>query len=68
MNPNLLKGELRKRGMTQRELCCELPLSLSRFNAKLNGARGAEFTLSEIKGIMGALGLTKEEAADIFLS
>jgi hypothetical protein len=68
LNPNLLKGELVKHGMTQGDMSRKLSLSLSRFNAKLNGTRGAEFTLSEIRGIMGVLGLSKEDAAEIFLS
>ena len=53
---------------TQKSLAESLGLSLSRLNAKLNQTCGAEFTLSEMMGIVRRYGLTPEEGGAIFFT
>lgn len=66
MNGNLLKGEIRSRAMTQDDVSKAIGISLSRFNAKLNNAGGAEFTLGEVNALKKLLGLTPTQIDDIF--
>ncbi len=66
MNSNLLKGEIRAKAMTQDDLARRIGVSLSRFNAKLNGTGGAEFSLGEVRSIKFVLGLSAEQVDCIF--
>lgn len=66
MNSNLLKGEIRAKAMTQENIARSIGISLSRFNAKLNGTGGAEFSLGEIRSIKTVLGLSAEQIDHIF--
>lgn len=68
MNANKLKGEIRANGMTQEDVAAEVGISLSRFNAKLNNANGAEFSLGEVRAIKKVLNLTHTQIEDIFFS
>lgn len=67
MDKDLLKGEIRKAGMTQDEAAKKIGLSLSRFNAKINETNGAEFTLGEVQRIKRILNLSGEKIEKIFL-
>lgn len=66
MNSAALKGKMRAESMIQSEVANGIGMSLSRFNAKLNGTKGAEFTLGEIKSLRKLLNLNIEETEDIF--
>lgn len=66
MNSNLLKGEIRAKAMTQENVARSIGVSLSRFNAKLNGTNGAEFSLGEVRSIKSILGLSAEQVDNIF--
>lgn len=66
MNSNLLKGEIRAKAMTQENIARSIGVSLSRFNAKLNGTNGAEFSLGEVRSIKSILGLSAEQVDNIF--
>lgn len=67
MNPALLKGKIRERDFTQADVAKEIGISLSRFNAKINGTDGAEFTLSEIVSMKKLFCLDAELIDQIFL-
>ena len=49
MNPQALKVRMTEMSVTQANMADRIGLSLSRFNAKVHGWRGAEFTLQEIQ-------------------
>ena len=66
MNILLLKGEFRSKAMTQQQVADGIGISLSRFNAKLNNTRGAEFTLGEVRAIKRLLQLSPESVDRIF--
>lgn len=66
MDKNLLKGEIRAKAMSQADVADKIGISLSRFNAKLNGTNGAEFTLSEVIAIKQVLNLTFDKTDSIF--
>lgn len=66
MDKNLLKGEIRAKAMSQADVAGKIGISLSRFNAKLNGTNGAEFTLSEVIAIKQVLNLTFDKTDSIF--
>lgn len=66
MDKNLLKGEIRAKAMSQADVADKIGISLSRFNAKLNGTNGAEFTLSEVIAIKQVLNLTFDKTDAIF--
>lgn len=68
MNSSLLKGEIRAKAMTQNDVAREIGISLSRLNAKINNAGGAEFSLGEIRSIKILLGLSAESVDNIFFS
>lgn len=68
MNANLLKGEIKAKGMTQADISREIGVSLSRFNAKLNNFRGAEFSLSEVRSMKHLLNLSPSQVDVIFFS
>ena len=66
MNINLLKGKIREKGLTQADVADRMGVSLSRFNAKLNGRGGAEFNLREVQALRGMLSLTAKQTEQIF--
>lgn len=66
MNADMLKGKLRENAMTQADAAPKIGLSLSRFNAKLNGTGGAEFSLGEIRAIKRLLALDAVQVDQIF--
>lgn len=68
MNSALLKGAIRGKNMTQAAVASEIGISLSRFNAKLNNNRGAEFSLGEIRAIKAILNLSSQQVDHIFFS
>lgn len=68
MNANLLKGKIREKGMTQGDAAEKLGISLSRFNAKLNGRGGAEFSLGELRELKSLFGLTSRQVDQIFFT
>ena len=55
MNRDLLKTEMQKRGFTDARLAREIGISKAAMSRKLAGKN--EFTLSELQGIVGVLGL-----------
>ena len=68
LNKQLLASVLAKNGNTQADLANVLGLSLSRTNAKINEADGAQFTQNEIAAIKKAYALTAEEIDEIFFA
>lgn len=68
MNKDLLKGHIRSCGMTQGDVAAKMGLSLSRFNAKINGTGGAEFSLGEIQALKRILSLSSVQVDLIFLT
>ena len=68
MNADLLKGKMREHAMTQDAVAEKIGISLSRFNAKLNGTGGAEFSLGEIQSIKRLFGLTAKQIDQIFFA
>lgn len=66
MDTAALKGKIKAKSMAQRDVAQKTGISLSRFNAKLNGTKGAEFTLGEIKALRRVLDINTEEAEHIF--
>lgn len=68
MNTDLLKGKLRERALTQGDAAEKLGISLSRFNAKLNERKNAEFSLGELQALKRLLGLTARQVEQIFFT
>lgn len=68
MNSALLKGKMKEREMTQKDVAEKVGLCLSRFNAKLNSTHGAEFSLGEIRALKDTLSLTPELVDLIFFN
>lgn len=68
MNGNLLKGKMKERALTQGEMAAKMGVSLSRFNAKLNGRGGAEFSLGELQTLKRTLALTSRQVDQIFFA
>ena len=68
MNVNLLKGKMREKGLTQQAVAVKIGVSLSRFNAKLNGRKGAEFSLGEVQALRRMLDLTAKQTDQIFFA
>lgn len=66
MNVNMLKGKLREKALTQGDAAAQLGISLSCFNAKLNGRAGAEFSLRELQGLKRILALSSRQVDQIF--
>ena len=66
MNIAALKGKIKSQSMVQNDVAEGIGISLSRFNAKLNGKGGAEFTLGEIISLRKLLGISAEETEVIF--
>lgn len=68
MNTNRLKGKLKEFALSQEETADKMGISLSRFNAKINGRGGAQFVLSEVQILKKLLCLTAEQVDQIFFS
>ena len=68
MQANMLKGTLTENGMTQANAAERIGISLSRFNAKLNETRGAEFSLGEVLALKNVLNLSPEQIDQIFFT
>lgn len=68
MNTPLLKAHMTLYGDTQESLAHAVKLSRNRFNAKLNGVKGAQFTLDEINEIATRYSLSKDEVFSIFFT
>ena len=68
MDALALKGKIRAEGKTQSDAAKMCGISLSTFNAKINGTNGAEFALGEIVRLRHGLHMELDEAARIFLS
>lgn len=68
MNKDLLKGKLREKALTQSAAAERLGISLSTFNAKLNGRGGAEFSLGELRALKGLLSLDGRLLERIFFN
>ena len=66
MNSNLLKGKFKEFSLTQSDVAQKIGMSLSRFNAKLNGTGGAEFSLGEAHALKELFHLTPKQMDDIF--
>ena len=66
MNGALLKGKIREKSLTQKDVADKIGISLSRFNAKLNNSGGAEFSLGEVRAIKNLLKLNSEQVDLIF--
>lgn len=64
----MLKGKLTENGMTQANAAERIGISLSRFNAKLNETRGAEFSLGEVLALKNVLNLSPEQIDQIFFT
>lgn len=68
MKGNMLKGKLRENALSQEEIAEKMGISLSRFNAKINGRGGAQFVLGEVQSLKKILDLTAEQVDQIFFS
>ena len=68
MNPQALKVRMTEMEVTQASVAEKIGLSLSRFNAKVHGWRGAEFTLQEIQKMKTILKLDADMTDHIFFS
>ncbi len=66
MNKNALVSKYKLHGDRQEDLAKYIGISVQRFNAKLNGTDGAEFTQGEIQKIKEKYNLTGEEVNAIF--
>lgn len=67
MNKKILMSQIVKAGMTQKEVAAKIGISLSRFNAKLNNYRGAEFSLGEMRKLVKLLSIPASLIDEIFL-
>lgn len=65
MNAAMLKGKLREKSMTQLDAARGIGISLSAFNAKLNGTH-REFSLGEVRALKNLLGLDNAQTEQIF--
>lgn len=67
MNAAMLKGKLREKSMTQLDAARGIGISLSAFNAKLNGTH-REFSLGEVRALKNLLRLDNAQTEQIFFS
>lgn len=65
MNAAMLKGKLREKSMTQLDAARGIGISLSAFNAKLNGTH-REFSLGEVRALKISSGLTTRRLSKFF--
>jgi DNA-binding XRE family transcriptional regulator len=68
MNKNEFVSKMKKHGDNQSDLAKYIGISVQRFNAKLNGTGGAEFTQGEIQKVKEKYNLTSEEVDAIFFA
>ena len=68
MDKRKLRSKMALFGDTDEKIAHFLNLSPSRFSAKINGWRGAEFTQGEICKIKDRYSLTAEETVEIFFA
>lgn len=68
MNINKLKGRMRECQLSQERAAEKMGISLSRFNAKVNCRRDAEFSLGELRALKDLLGLSAQEVEQIFFT
>ena len=68
MNGNLIRARIAELGLTQEKTAVAANISLSRFNAKLNGTNGAQFSLKDIRALKKVLDLSPQQIDDIFLN
>lgn len=68
MNSKALKVRMTEMSVTQADMASKIGLSLSRFNAKVHGWRGAEFTLQEIQKMKEILKLGPDMTDQIFFT
>lgn len=68
MNSNLIRAKMAELGLTQAATAAAMGISLSRFNAKLNGTGDAEFSLPDIIALKRVLNLDADQIDKIFLS
>lgn len=66
MRANALRGKIVEKGMTIGEFCEEAKFVRSTFDRKMNGS--SEFDRDEIERIIDVLGLTWDEARNIFFA
>jgi transcriptional regulator with XRE-family HTH domain len=66
MNPNMLKGKLKERALTQEQAADLLGMGLSTFNAKVNGR--TEFSLGELQALKRMLALSARQVDQIFFA
>lgn len=65
-NMNLLRSELKERGLTQQEFASKIGMDSSTLSRKLT-SDGLKFTVGEIHEIAATLDLTADECTSIFL-
>ena len=65
-NTAKLRGKIRERQLTQKELSKIVGIDISTLNRKLK--TGEDFSIGEANKIADALSLTKDEAIDIFFT
>lgn len=65
-NMNILRGKLKERGMTQKELSEQIGMDPSSFSRKI-ASSGLKFTVGEMHSIAKALHLTPDKCKQIFL-
>lgn len=68
LNKLFLKSHMARYGDTQKNLADAIGLSLSRLNAKINSAKGAEFTQNEISFIAQRYKLKARDIEDVFFN
>lgn len=69
MNTAKLKGTMREKDLTQADLAQMINVAISTLNRKLkNDDNGKTFTIGEATKIAEALGLSNEEASNIFFT
>lgn len=68
MQKNELVSVMKKHGDNQSDLAEYIGISLQRFNAKLNGKDGADFTRSEIEKVKEKYNLTADDVDLIFFT
>jgi predicted transcriptional regulator len=65
---NKLKAKIIELGMNVSELCKKIHMDQSTFYRKVRSSGCSKFTIGEAHAICDALGMKKEDAAEIFLA
>lgn len=68
MDKNLLRSYMAEYGDTQAKLADAMGISLSRLNAKINEAKGAEFVQSEIQFIADRYHMKAKDVTAVFFA